>query len=360
MAGRSTTEMGDLLMDLLRMPCVTGEEGPIADWLAARYDGRAESVVRVNNSVVVGDLSDPRPMVLLVGHLDVVPPTPIDLAVRREDGAIWGRGATDMKSGLVVAMDCFEDPELRAGAYNLVLVAYAGEEGPHAGNELGPLLQSVPHLCTAALAVVLEPTDLRVQLGCLGALHAEVTFHGRAAHSARPWHGENALTKAGTFLAELDRREPQDVEIDGLVYREVITATRAWTDPVREARNVVPDRFTINCNYRFAPDKDEVQAEARLREWVGDRAQVEIVDRAPAGPPLRTDAVVERFLDALDVPVEPKQAWTDVARLTAMGVPALNFGPGLTAQAHQAGEYVRENHLLDARQALTKFIMRGA
>ena len=348
--------LAELLLELLRLPCVTGEEGPIADWLEARYAARGEEVRRVGHSVVAGALDDPRPVILLVGHTDVVPPTPVDLDFRRDRGMVLGRGASDMKSGLAVGMDCFEDPALRAGPYNLVLVAYAGEEGAHQGNELGPLLCALPALCQAALAVVLEPTDLRVQLGCMGALHAEVTFSGRAAHSARPWQGENALTKAGEFLSQLHALQPEDITVDGLVFREVVTATRAWTEPVREARNVVPDRFTVNCNYRFAPDKSEEEAERHMRELVGARADVVTVDLAPAGQPHRDHPLVARFIDSVDAPVEPKQAWTDVARFTSMGVPALNYGPGLTAQAHQSGEHVPEENLLSARQALTRFL----
>lgn len=348
--------LAELLLDLLRLPCVTGEEGPIADWLVARYSEAGEEVRRVGHSVVVGRAEPDRPTVLLVGHTDVVPPTPADLDFRRDGGVVHGRGASDMKSGLAVGMDCFEDPGLRAGPHNLMLVAYAGEEGAHHGNELGPLLGELPELCDAALAVVLEPTDLRVQLGCMGALHAEVTFTGRAAHSARPWQGDNALTKAGAFLTELHQAVPEDVILDGLEFREVVTATRAWTEPVREARNVVPDRFTVNCNYRFAPDKSEEQAQRRMRELVGDRAEVRIVDVAPAGQPRRADPLVSRFIEAIGAAVEPKQAWTDVARFTSMGVPALNYGPGLTSQAHQSGEHVPEENLLTARQALARFL----
>jgi succinyl-diaminopimelate desuccinylase len=349
-----------LLLDLLAMPCVTGEEGPIADWLAGRYEARAEQTRRLGNSLVVGSLDDPRPTVLLVGHTDVVPPTPVDLDPRVTDGMVHGRGASDMKAGLAVGMDCFEDPALRAGPYNLGVVAYAGEEGAHAGNELGPLLAAHPELTRAALAIVLEPTDLRVELGCLGALHAEVVFSGRAAHAARPWQGDNALSRAGAFLTELHEREPLDVVVDGLRFREVITPTRAWTEPVREARNVVPDRFTVNCNYRFAPDKTVDEAETALRAVVGDRAEVVVVDRAPAGQPFRDAPLVRAFLDAVEAEVEAKQAWTDVARFTEVGVPALNFGPGLTAQAHQAGEHVPEANLTGARQALARFLLRLA
>lgn len=355
-ADRLADRLAELLLELLRLPCVTGDEGPIAEWLEARYAASGERVRRVGNCVVAGALDDPRPMVLLVGHTDIVPPTPVDLDFRRDGGVVYGRGASDMKSGLAVGMDCFEDQGLRAGPYNLVLVAYAGEEGAHDGNELGPLLGELPQLCAASLAVVLEPTDLLVQLGCMGALHAEVTFTGRAAHSARPWQGDNALTKAGEFLTQLHARRPEDVTVDGLVFREVVTATRAWTVPVSEARNVVPDRFTINCNYRFAPDKSVEQAETRLRDLVGDRAQVRTVDLAPAGQPRREDPLVARFIESVGAVVEPKQAWTDVARFTSMGVPALNYGPGLTAQAHQSGEHVPEENMVAARVALARFL----
>lgn len=340
-------------MDLLAMPCVTGEEGPIADWCEDRYAQIGEHVRRVGHSLVVGGADRHRPTVALVGHLDVVPPTDDDRQARREDERIVGRGSSDMKAGLAVAMDCFEDRELRAGPYNLLLVAYAGEEGPHETNELAAVLAELPDLRDVDLAIVLEPTDLTVQLGCLGTLHAEVSVTGRAAHSARPWHGTNALTRGGALLTALHDQEPRDVDVDGLVYREVVTATQAWTT---NARNVVPDRFTVNVNYRFAPDKTLDEAEAVLRSTIGERAEVLLTDRAPAARPFRDDPLVRAFVDAVDARVEPKQAWTDVARLTAEGVPALNYGPGLTAQAHQAGEYVPIANVHAARGALAGFL----
>ncbi|MEX2618717.1 MAG: succinyl-diaminopimelate desuccinylase [Egibacteraceae bacterium] len=342
-----------LLLELLARPCVTGAEGPIADWFQARYTGLGERVQRIGHSLVVGTADADRPSVALVGHLDVVPPTDADRDPRREGGRIVGRGSSDMKSGLAVAMDCFEDGALRRGAYNLLLVAYAGEEGAHEANELAAVLDQAPEVRAVDLAVVLEPTDLAVQLGCLGGLHAEVTVLGRAAHSARPWHGENALTKAGGLLTELHARQPADVLVDGLVYREVVTATQAGT---ANARNVVPDRFAVNVNYRFAPDKTLAQAEAALRADLGDRGSLHITDRAPAARPFRHEPIVQTFVAAIDAPVAAKQAWTDVARFAEAGVPALNYGPGLTAQAHQAGEYVPTADVHAARAALARFL----
>jgi succinyl-diaminopimelate desuccinylase len=262
-----------------------------------------------------------------------------------------------MKAGLAVAMDLFEDRTVRDGPVQLQLVAYAGEEGPHEGNELASVLAEMPELAQAALGVVLEPTDLDVQLGCMGGLHAHVRVPGKAAHSARPWQGRNALTAAAPLLAALGSFEPRDRMVDGLQFRDVVTATQAWTD---NAHNVVPDRFTVNVNYRFAPDKSIAEAEAQLRGMIEQMAglpvEVDIVDRAPPAPPLRSDPFVEALVKAADGQVAAKQAWTDVARLAAAGVPALNYGPGLTNQAHQAGEHVPAANLQHARTVLAAFM----
>jgi succinyl-diaminopimelate desuccinylase len=351
MTSPSEEGLTGLLLECMEHLCTAGEEGPVADWLVAQCAGH--QVRRVGNSLVAGDLEDHRPTVLLVGHLDVVPPTAEDHEPHVDGDWVVGRGASDMKAGLVVALDIFRDPAVRSGPFNVLLVGYAGEEGPHETNELARVLEEVPTLTRAALAVVLEPTDLEVQLGCLGGLHAALTFEGRAAHSARPWHGVNALTKAGAFLAELHDRRPDPVPADDLEYRDVFSATQAWTN---NARNVIPDRFTINLNYRYSPRWTPVEAEERLRAVVDGRARIEIVDRAPPAPPRRHDPVVRRFVDGVQRPVTPKQAWTDVARFAEVGVPALNYGPGLVAQAHQAGEYVPRANLGAARDAIARFL----
>lgn len=350
----------DRLVEHCRLACVTGEEGPIADAVAGRYAERGEAVTRIGNSVVVGEPGS-RPLVLLVGHLDVVPPTDADRDPHRDevDGVevVVGRGASDMKAGNVVAMAAFEDAELRAGSpYDVALVLYAGEEGPAEGNELETVLHELPWLREAALAVILEPTDGEIQAGCLGGLHAELTFRGRQAHSARPWHGENALTKAGSFLAELHAMEPAEVEVDGVVYRDVWSATQAWTD---NARNVIPGAFTVNLNFRFAPSRTLAEAEEELVALVGGRADVDVVDRAPPAPPGLSAEAVRHFVEAVDAPVAGKQAWTDVARFAEIGVPALNYGPGLTAQAHQRGEYVPVDALVHAHEQLRRFLAGG-
>ncbi len=372
------TELVGRLIEHCSQLSVTGAERALADSLEQRYQDRGDPVVRVGDSLVVGAPVAGRPTVLLVGHLDVVPPTDDDAVPHvtvLADGTkvVVGRGTSDMKSGNVVAMHLMEDAALRsASRWSLAVLLYAGEEGPATGNQLRAVLDAVPWLTDAVLAIVLEPTDGQVELGCLGGIHARVTFHGAAAHSARPWQGRNALSAAGAFLAALDSRSPVTRIVDGIDFRDVLVPTQAWTGglgpggPGSAPMNVVPEVFTVNVNLRFAPSRDLETAEAELRaeiaELVGADADVtvEVIDHAPPAPPRRDDPVVSDFVSALGAPVAGKQAWTDVARFTERGVPALNFGPGATAQAHQRGEWVEVEAMVRARTRLAAFLTGDA
>jgi len=361
------------LLEQCATVAVTGAEGPLTDALEARYRTLGEQVVRVGSSLVVG-APDGRPLVLLVGHLDVVPPTDADLVPRLEERegsqVVVGRGASDMKSGNVVAMHLFEDADLRsASPWSLALVLYAGEEGSAASNELAAVLDTVPWLTDAALAVVLEPTDGRVELGCLGGIHVRVDVIGRAAHSARPWQGRSAVDAALPLLNALATRDPRTVVVDRIDFRDVLTVTQAWTSGLgpdttsaSPVRNVVPDRLTLNLNLRFAPSRDLATAEAELESLITELAgpdaelALTVVDRSPPAPPHRDAEAVERFITAVGAEVAGKQAWTDVARFTERGVPALNFGPGATAQAHQRGEWVAVTAMTDVAARLRTFL----
>jgi succinyl-diaminopimelate desuccinylase len=356
-AGTPGTDAVERLVELCAQLSVTGEEAALADTLEARYREAGEKTARVGDSLVVGE-PDGRPLVLLAGHLDTVPPTDEDREPRvedRPDGAVVvGRGTSDMKSGVAVAESVFSDRSLRADSpYALALVLYAREEGPAEENELADVLDRVGWLADAALAVVLEPTDLEVQLGCTGSIQAELLVIGRQAHSARPWVGDSALTKVAPLLEDLAAREPVEVEVDGITYRDVLSATQVWTD---NPKNVVPGRVWVNVNLRFAPSRGLGEAEDELRAWVAGRAETTVVDRAPPAPPFLGHAVVERFVDVVGAPVTGKQGWTDVARLAAAGIPALNYGPGLTAQAHQAGEHVPVTNVREAERRLRTFL----
>jgi succinyl-diaminopimelate desuccinylase len=344
----------DTLVELIDIPSVTGSEGRIATHIAGRLlpVWTLQATNRIGNCLVVGERTG-RPLLALYGHLDTVPEQDNGKAVV-DDGVVRGLGASDMKGGLAVMVHLLEDEEVRSGQYDVVGVFYDKEEGPHAENGLEGVLDHAEWLHQAALSIVMEPTDLALELGCNGVLNASLVFNGHAAHSARPWLGENAVTKAGEWLAEIHRREPMPVEIDGLEYREVFTVTRAEGGI---ANNVIPGEFRVNLNHRFPPVYTIEEAEARLRSVAADADSIEIVDRASAGTVPEDNPYLVRLEELVGGNRQAKQGWTDVARLTSRGIPAVNYGPGLVAQAHRAGEYVPIENLERSFQVLRSLFL---
>ncbi len=339
-----------------------GHEAALCDQVEAWANARFPHVRRVKNSLVVrvdppAPAGVPQPVVALCGHLDTVPVHEEDRGgPRREGSRLVAPGASDMKGGLAVMMALAEALPAVDRFCDLVLVFYSREEGPYLENELEDVLAAAPELKDVSLALCLEPTDNRLQLGCVGSIHATFAFHGKAAHSARPWQGENAVHRAGALLAELHGRAPREAISGGLPFREVITVTRIEGG---RARNVVPDACTLNLNFRFAPDKTLERATAELAE-LGARhgAEVTFTDLSPACPAFATNPLVRRLLDRTGVVAESKQAWTDVARLHAHGVPAANLGPGAGDQAHQRGEWIEVAALAQGYRVLEKFLRR--
>lgn len=330
-------ELTETLLWLCRIPSPIGDEQEICAAVAERLSRLplASPIRRYGNSIVVPvvrDRSPGRPHVALVGHLDTVRTE--NGPARLEGPRCYGAGAADMKSGLAVMIALAERARERL-ACDLTLVFYAREEGPYVDNELGPVLAEDADLRTADVAVCLEPSDNKLHVGCCGAIHATVTFQGKTAHSARPWEGQNAITRAAPLLSRLAALEPAVHVIDGFTYRTVTTVTLANGG---RGRNVVPDTFTMNLNHRFAPDTSLEEAQANVRALVGDEGEVTFTDLSPAALPSTSHPLVRALLSSGVRGVEPKQAWTDVARFSAIGVPAVNFGPGENAQAHQKNE----------------------
>ena len=348
--------MNDLtatLVDLIDVPSEIGDEGRLCTILSERLMATwgIDGVERMGNSLIVGKRSQ-RPLIALVGHIDTVPSQGQGPA-RIEAGRVIGLGSSDMKSGLAVMLHLLEAPSVRLGPYDVVGLFYDREEGPVDENGLEPVLQRAPWLADADFAIVLEPTDLELQVGCIGTINATVRFEGQSAHSARPWLGENAITKAGTWLNEMHGRVPESIIIDGLEFKEVFSVTTASGGI---ARNIIPAGFDLNLNYRFAPDKTLEEAEAKLREIAAAADQIEIVDRAPAGPVPHGNVHLERLATLSGAARTPKQAWTDVARLAQYGIPAVNYGPGETAQAHLAAESVAADNLSVVYEILHRFL----
>lgn len=330
--------LDETLLWLCSIASPIGEEREICDAVQARLGALplAAPIRRYGDSLVVPlTRGTGGPKIALAGHLDTVRTE--NGPARIEGDRCHGAGASDMKSGLAVMIELAERAGARVrGACDLTLVFYAREEGPYAENELGPVLERDPELGGVDLAVCLEPSDNKLHLGCMGSIHATVTFAGRTAHSARPWEGENAVTKAAPLLARIAAAQPVVSVVDGLTYRSGTTVTQA-RDGGR-GRNVVPDRFVLNLNHRFAPDRTIEQGCEDVRRLVGDLAHVEFVDLSPAAPPNASHPLVKALVAAGVRAVEPKQAWTDVARFAARGIAAVNFGPGENAQAHQKNE----------------------
>ena len=346
--------MAERTLELCAIQSPIGSEGALAAQVVSLLPG----ATRHGNSVVHGRVTGKKPAVLLLGHLDTVPLQPGDFPARREGGRVHGRGASDMKGALAVMIELGRRLEVARLPVELVLVFYDREEGPYDQNGLGPLLEARPDLARAALGLCLEPTDLALQIGCCGALHATLTFAGRSAHSARPWQGENAVHKAGALLSHLLALPPREVRLGELAFREVMTVTRidGFT-----GRNVVPARCDLNLNYRFAPGRSIEEAEADVRALANRfGAACTVTDRSPSGPVILDNPLLLELRALTAVPVEAKQAWTDVARLGLAGIPAANFGPGEQAQAHQKGESCGEEALERAYRLLEKFLTGAA
>lgn len=343
-----------LTLWLCQVPSPIGEEHQLCEALLqrARGWGVVAPPVRVAESFAVAlSRGTGGPRITLAGHLDVVR-TAHDAPPRIEGDRLYGPGAADMKSGLALMIAAAEDPALRARA-DLTLIFYSREEGPYAENELGPLLAQHPELADTDLAVCLEPSYSKLQLGCVGSLHARVTVRGRTAHSSRPWEGENAIHRAWPLLRDLDARAPVEATIDGVPYRAVMSATLATGG---RGRNIVPDALELNVNHRFLPGVTVEEAERDLRALVDGRADVDVFDRSPSALPFRTHPLVGKLIDAGVPAVEPKQAWTDVARFATLGVPAVNWGPGDQGQAHQRNEYTSVEGLHRGLSILRRFL----
>lgn len=221
------------------------------------------------------------------------------------------------------------------------------------GNELGMIFDTTPGMVEVEAGIVMEPTNREVHAGCQGSINATVSFIGEAAHSARPWLGVNAVTRAGEFLTMMDRLEPEPHHVEGLEFKEVISVTRASGGV---ANNIIPSRFDLNVNYRYSPDRTMEDAIERLRSLCDGADMFEVADSAPAAYPEVSHPLFRSLAEGAGGVVSPKQGWTDVAQLAERGIPAVNFGPGETALAHKPGESVALDDLDWAYEVLAALL----
>jgi succinyl-diaminopimelate desuccinylase len=296
------------------------------------------------------------PRAVLAGHVDTVPPNG-NLPGRLEADSVIGLGAADMKGALAVMEVIAAD--VAAGLrcdVDLFFVFFGREELPIAQSALLPLLARCPELRDADLAIVMEPTANAIEVGCLGNMDVRLRFRGQAAHSARPWLGENAIHAAVRALSSVAALGPRDVDVDGLTYREVVSVTMINGGL---AANVVPDLVEARVNYRYAPGIDPTAAESTLRAMLPG-ADLEIVSNAPPGSVNLRNALVDRLRRASDLEIRPKQAWTSVAEFATIGVDAVNLGPGDPGYAHRDDERVEVAALVRSVEVLRSFLADGA
>jgi succinyl-diaminopimelate desuccinylase len=292
-----------------------------------------------------------RPLVLLAGHLDTVPAQG-NLPGRIDDGRVFGLGTTDMKGADAVMVElALAAPRT---SVDVGFVWFGREELPFGESALTPLLARESGLSSADLVVVMEPTCNRLQLGCLGNVNATWTFTGRAGHSARPWLADNAIHRLAAGVHALAQVPVEVHDFGGLEYREVVSTT---TISGGVALNVVPGEAAAQVNYRYPPGRSMAAAEARLHEWCDPYGTLAITGHAPSGPVPKANPLVDALVALVGAP-EPKQAWTPVAEFGAVGVDAVNFGPGDPAFAHTVDEQVSIDALVESYEVLEQLLCR--
>jgi succinyl-diaminopimelate desuccinylase len=349
-----SADVATLTRALCDVPSVSGDEGPIADLIEAAVAGLPHLHVTRFGDTIVARTELGRPTrVVIAGHIDTVPINDnVPTRVVEEDGAevIVGRGTVDMKAGVAVQLKLAA--EVTEPVADVTWIWYDHEEVGEHLNGLNRLAHEHPEQLVGDFAILGEPTAAGIEGGCNGNLRAEIRTFGKRAHAARGWVGVNAIHLAAPILDRLAAYEPRTVEVDGLVYREGLNAVGISGGV---AGNVIPDECMVHVNHRFAPSRSAEEAVAHIRE-VFDGFDVTIVDLAAGARPGLDRPAAKAFVDAVGVAPRAKYGWTDVARFSGLGVPAVNYGPGDPLLAHADDERVPVQQILDVEAGLRSWL----
>jgi len=336
------------------MPSVSGEETALADAIEAALTGLPHLELYRNGDTIVAWTNQGRAQrAVIAGHIDTVP---INANVPTRDVTIdgvehiWGRGTVDMKAGVAVQLKLAA--ELTDPRVDVTWMWYDHEEVDADLNGLTRLSAERPDLFAADFAILGEPSNGQVEGGCNGNLRAVVRTHGVRSHSARAWVGENAIHKAAPILRRLAEYRPREIEVEGLVYREGLNAVRISGGV---AGNVIPDLCEVEVNYRFAPSRSAAEATRHVQDAFAG-FEVEIVDLAAGARPGLDAPLAQEFVAAVGAEPRPKYGWTDVARFSALGVPAVNYGPGDPHLAHHDEERVPIQQIEDVERGLRAWL----
>ncbi len=344
----------ETLLTILKINSVTTFEDELVEWIANFAHNLARfKLTRSNKTLVFIGPHDPaKKTIALYGHTDTVI-NQQDHAPYIEGDKIFGCGASDMKGGLAVMLHLMRLFSTTDSKYNLQFVFYDGEEGAYDQSGLSSLFSDIPILCSADLALVLEPTKNTIQNGCLGVVNMGLEVAGKSGHSARPWEAENPIYKGQALIAKIAQFEPIKHNQAGLDFYETMALTVIKSG---SSKNVIPAKMNMHLNYRFPPGQTEEAAIAWLKTFCGESAQVTSLDSAPSGKVVAANLLLSEFIARNSLKVLPKQAWTDVARLTKHNIDAVNFGPGDPAQAHQKNEHALLKPLEQACSMLQDFL----
>lgn len=346
------------VVDLTRVICdiesVSGNEKEIADSIESALKAYSHlEVIRDGDAIIARTNLGRAKRVVIAGHIDTVPVAnnlPVKLVSLERSHVLFGRGTVDMKAGVAVQLKLAA--ELTEPNVDVTWVFYDHEEVDSTLNGLGRISRNRPELLEGSFAVLCEPSSARVEGGCNGTMRVAIKLAGVKAHSARPWMGENALHKAAAPLSILANYVPLEVEVDGLIYRESLNAVLLSAGI---AANVIPDEAVITVNYRFAPSKSHVEAEEYLRELFAGY-ELEVKDFAEGARPGLDLPEAAAFVQATGTEPFPKYGWTDVARFSALGIPAVNFGPGDPNKAHADDEAVEIDQIYSCENALRNWL----
>lgn len=325
-----------LTREICDIESVSGNERALADavetWIR---DTPHLTVFRDGDALIAHTNLGRAHRVLIAGHLDTVPVNNNLPVTVSEDGTeLWGRGTVDMKGGVAVMVRLMRD--LVDPVHDITWVFYDHEEVAADLNGLGRLARVRPELLAADFAILGEPTNAIIEGGCNGTMRVRITTTGVRAHSARAWMGVNAIHGAADVLNRLNAYEPETVTVDGLDYREGINAVAIHGGI---AGNVIPDECAVDINFRFAPSRSEADAREHLQNMF-DGYTLEVTDSAAGARPGADSELAQDFIASVGGTIAPKYGWTDVARFTALGIPAVNYGPGDPSLAHADNEHV--------------------
>lgn len=349
-----TLDVVEIARTICNIESVSGNERAIADVIeAALRKADHLEVIRDGDAIIARTNLGRAKRVVIAGHIDTVPVAnnlPVEWRTIDGKDVLWGRGTVDMKAGAAVQLKLAA--ELAEPNVDVTWVFYDHEEVEAELNGLGRIARNRPELLESSFAVLCEPSNAQVEGGCNGTMRVEVKTRGVKAHSARPWMGENAVHKAGEILHKLAQNQTDEVEVDGLVYRESLNAVLISGGI---ASNVIPDETVITVNYRFAPSKSAEQAYAYLREFF-EGFDLTLIDSAEGARPGLDRPEAAAFVAATGSTAKPKYGWTDVARFSALGIPAVNFGPGDPNKAHADDENVPVEQIQSCEQALRQWL----